>query len=105
MRRLRNILKICLFSSILVWTLGFLLGKGVSFTWSLAGLALYLAPLSGVILIIMLVTGLGASQEDIRRKAGEVLKCIECGRHSIPGSRYCRYHHDIMTEGQDPEAR
>ncbi|MCK5117796.1 MAG: hypothetical protein KAR44_14460 [Candidatus Aegiribacteria sp.] len=102
MRRLRSILKICLSASILVWTLGFLFGKSVSLTWSLAGLAVYLAPLSGVVLLIMLLTGVGASQEEIRRKAGETLKCIECGRPSIPGSRYCRYHHDIINE--DPGA-
>lgn len=105
MRRLRSILKICLYASILVWTLGFLFGKGVSLSWSLAGLAVYLAPLSGVILLVMLLTGLGASQEEKRRKAGETLKCVECGRPSIQGSRYCRYHHDIMNETQDPGGR
>ncbi|MCD4700938.1 MAG: hypothetical protein K8S24_03685 [Candidatus Aegiribacteria sp.] len=99
MRKLRKILKICLVSSMLIWTLGFLFGKGVSFTWGLAALAAYIAPISGVILIVMLATGLGASPQDIRRKAGETLKCIECGRPSIPGSRYCRYHHDIMKDG------
>ncbi|NOQ21915.1 MAG: hypothetical protein GQ565_04605 [Candidatus Aegiribacteria sp.] len=105
MRKLRKILKICLVSSILIWTLGFLFGRGVSITWGLAGMAAYLAPISGVVLIIMLATGLGASQEEKRRKAGETLKCVECGRPSIPGSRFCRYHHDIMAEEQDPGAR
>lgn len=96
MRKLRKILKICLFFSMLVWTMGFLLGKGMALTWGLAGIAVYLAPISGVLLIVMLITGLGASPEDVRRRAGETLKCVECGRHSIPGSKYCRYHHDIM---------
>ncbi len=105
MRKFRYILKVCLFSSILIWTLGFLLGKGVSLTWGLAGIAVYLAPLSGVVLIIMLITGIGASQEEKRRKAGETVKCIQCGRPSIPGSQYCRYHHDIINEEQGPEAR
>ncbi len=100
MRKLRKILKICLFFSMLLWTIGFLLGKGMSLTWGLAGIAVYLAPISGVLLIVMLTTGLGASPEDVRRKAGETLKCVECGRPSIPGSRYCRYHHDIMNEDQ-----
>ena len=89
---------ICLTSSILVWTLGFVLGKGISITWDLAGLAAYLAPISGVVLIIMLATGLGADPRDIRRKAGETLKCVECGRPSITGSKYCRYHHDIKND-------
>ena len=105
MRKFRYILKICLFFSILIWTLGFLLGKGMSLTWSLAGIAVYLAPLSGVILIIMLITGLGATAEEKRRKAGETVKCIQCGRPSIPGSQYCRYHLDIINEEQGPEAR
>ena len=105
MRRLRNILKICLFFSVLAWTLGFLFGKGVSLTWSLAGLAVYLAPLSGAVLLVMLLTGLGSTQEERRRKAGETMKCVECGRPSIPGSRYCRYHHDLKNEEQDPGAR
>ncbi|RKZ10253.1 hypothetical protein DRQ25_03565 [Candidatus Fermentibacteria bacterium] len=105
MRRFRNILKILLFSSILVWTLGFLLGKGTSLTWNLASLAVYLAPISGVILLVMLLTGVGATHEEKRRRAGETLKCIKCGRPSIPGSQYCRYHHDIMSEEQGPSAR
>ncbi|MCK4806462.1 MAG: hypothetical protein KAT09_02385 [Candidatus Aegiribacteria sp.] len=105
MRKLRKILKICLVFSILIWTLGFLLGKGVSLAWDLAGMAAYLAPISGVVLIIMLATGLGASPEDIRLKAGETLKCVECGRPSIPGSRYCRYHLDIMKEEEEREPR
>ena len=98
MTKFRNILKICLFSSILVWTLGFLLGRGMPLTWSLAGFAVYLAPISGVALIIMLTTGIGESVEEKRRKAGDTMKCIECGRPSIPGSSYCRYHHDIANE-------
>ncbi len=105
MRRLRKILKICLISSMLVWTLGFLFGRGISLTWGLAGLAAYLAPISGVVLIIMLATGLGATQEEKRRKAGETLKCIECGRPSIPGSQYCRYHLDIIKEEEERGAR
>ncbi len=105
MRRLRNFVRILLFSSILLWTLGFLLGKGISVTWSLAGLAVFVAPLSGVILVTMLLTGLGATQEEKRRKAGEILNCVKCGRPSIPGSQYCRYHHDIMTEDKSPGAR
>jgi len=105
MRRLRNTLKILLFFSILVWTLGFLLGKGMSLTWNLASLAVYLAPISGVILLVMLLTGVGATNEEKRRRAGETLKCIKCGRPSIPGSQYCRYHHDIMSEEQGPSAR
>ena len=105
MRRLRNSLKILLFFSILIWTLGFLLGKGMSLTWNLASLAVYLAPISGVILLVMLLTGVGATNEEKRRRAGETLKCIKCGRPSIPGSQYCRYHHDIISEEQDPSAR
>ncbi len=105
MIRLRNILKVCLVSSILIWTLGFLLGTGASLIWSLAGLAAVIAPISGVALIIMLATGLGASTRDKRLKAGESLKCVECGRPSIPGSRYCRYHHDIMKDEEDRGSR
>ncbi|MEN8209938.1 MAG: hypothetical protein ABFR50_11885 [Candidatus Fermentibacteria bacterium] len=105
MRSIRSILKIVLFSSVLAWTLGFLLGKGMSITWDIAGLAIYLAPLSGVILLIMIVTGIGATQEEIRRKAGETIKCVRCGRPSIPGSEFCRYHHDIVSEEKNPGVR
>lgn len=101
MRKLRKILKIFIVYSVPIWTLGFLLGKGVSLTWGLAGVAAYLAPISGIILIAMLIAGLGIAPQDVRRKAGETLKCVECGRPSIPGSRYCRYHHDIMKEEEE----
>jgi hypothetical protein len=105
LRRVRKIIKYCLFFSILLWTLGFLLGRGVSLTWGLATLSAYVAPASLLILIIMFATGLGAAPQDVRRKAGETLKCVECGRPSIPGSRYCRYHHDLMKDDQEMESR
>lgn len=98
MRQMRMVLKLCLFFSIVIWTAGFLLGKGTPLTWNLASVAAYMAPIFAVLLIIMLVTQLGATQEDIRRKAGETLKCVECGRPSVPGSRLCRYHLDIIKE-------
>ncbi len=105
MRRLRKILKMCIVLGILVWSLGFLLGSGISFTWDLASFAAYLAPVSGVILVVMMVTGLGEAPQDIRRKAGETLKCVECGRPSVPGSKYCRYHLDIMKEEEERKSR
>lgn len=88
-------------SSILVWILGFLLGSGLDLTWALAGFAAYLAPISAVVLIIMLITGLGAPMDEKRRRAGETLKCVECGRPAVPGSSYCRYHLDIRKEEDD----
>lgn len=101
LRKLRKILKICLISSTLIWTLGFLLGSSCSFTWSLAGIAGYLAPLSLVGLIIMFVSGLGAPPLELRKKAGETLNCLVCGRPAVPGSSYCRYHLDIRKEEED----
>jgi len=105
LRKLRKILMMCLVFSILIWTIGFVFGKGISITWGLAGFVAYLAPISGVVLLIMLFTGLGASPEDIRRKAGETLKCVECGRASISGSKYCRYHHDLIKEEEERRTR
>jgi len=105
LRKLRKILKICLVSGLLLWTLGFLLGTGMSLTWTLAKLAALLAPISGVVLAVMMITNIGAAPQDLRRKAGETLKCIECGRPSISGSRYCRYHHDLINEGQGQGTR
>jgi hypothetical protein len=105
LRKLRKILKMCLFYGILVWTLGFLLGSGISFTWALASFSAYLAPVSGVILVVMMITGLGEAPQDTRRKAGETLKCVECGRPSVPGSKYCRYHLDIMKEEEERGSR
>ena len=81
------------------------MGSGMTLTWSLAKLAAYIAPASAAILIVMMLTGLGAAPQDIRRKAGETLKCIECGRPSVPGSKYCRYHLDIMKEEENRESR
>lgn len=101
MRRLRTILKICLIASILIWTLGFLLGSSRTFSWALAGLAAFLITLSAVGLIFMQISGIGAPPQEIRRKAGDTLKCIECGRPSVPGSKYCRYHLDIKKEEED----
>ena len=101
MRRLRKILKMCLVFGVLIWTLGFVLGSGMSFTWSLAGFAAYMAPISGVILLVMMLTRLGEAPQDTRRKAGETLKCVDCGRPSVPGSKYCRYHLDIMKEEEE----
>lgn len=95
----------CFVFSVLIWTLGFILGTGVAFTWSLAGFAAYLAPISAVVLIVMTVTGLGEAPQDTRRKAGETLKCVECGRPSVPGSKYCRYHLDIMKEEEERGSR
>ena len=103
LRRLRTILTICLISSILVWTLGFLLGSSRSFTWALAGLAAFLTPLSAVGLIFMHISGLGAPPQEVRRKAGDTLKCVECGRPSVPGSNFCRYHLDIKKEEEGRE--
>lgn len=101
MRRLRTILKICLIASILIWTLGFLLGSSRTFSWALAGLAAFLMPLSAVGLIFMHISGIGAPPQEIRRKAGDTLRCIECGRPSVPGSKYCRYHLDIKKEEEE----
>lgn len=98
MRNIRNILRICLTLSILVWTAGFIVGSGSELLWSIAGLAAYIAPISAVLLIIMALTGMGESVKEARRKAGETLKCIECGRPSVPGSKYCRYHLDLMKD-------
>ncbi len=103
MRRLRTILKICLIASILIWTLGFLLGSSRTFSWALAGLAVLLIILSAVGLIFMHISGIGAPPQEIRRKAGDTLKCIECGRPSVPGSKYCRYHLDIKNEEEKLE--
>jgi len=105
LRKLKKIIKLCIVISILIWTLGFLLGSGMTLTWSLAKLAAYLAPASAVVLIVMMLTGMGAAPQDIRRKAGETLKCIECGRPSVPGSKYCNYHLDIMKEEENRESR
>lgn len=103
MRTLRKILKFCVIISILLWTLGFLLGSSVTLTWALASIAAYVAPISGVTFLIMMIAGLGQTQQALRRKAGETLKCIECGRPSVPGSKYCRYHLDILKEEENRE--
>lgn len=91
-------MKSCLIACILIWTLGFLLGSSRGFTWALACLSSFLIPLSAVGLIFMQISGIGAPPQEIRRKAGDTLKCIECGRPSVPGSKYCRYHLDIKNE-------
>ncbi len=96
-------MKNCLIASILIWTLGFLLGSSMTFTWALAGLAAFLIALSAVGLIFMHISGIGAPPQEVRRKAGDTLKCIECGRPSVPGSKYCRYHLDIKKEEEDRE--
>ncbi len=103
MRNLRKILRLVLLISIITWTVGFILGSGTEITWGLAALASYIAPASAVLLIGMAVTGLGEAPEVTRRKAGETLKCIECGRPSVPGSKYCRYHLDIMRDEEGRE--
>jgi hypothetical protein len=98
LRKLRNVLRICLILSILLWTTGFVAGSGMTLLWSIASLASYVAPVSAVLLIAMALTGTGESVQAARRKAGETLKCVECGRPSVQGSRYCRYHLDIMKD-------
>ncbi len=98
MRNLRNILRICLTISILLWTAGFIVGSRMSLLWSIAGMASYVAPVSAVLLVVMALTGTGESVQAARRKAGDTLKCVECGRPSVPGSKYCRYHLDIMKD-------
>ncbi len=89
----------------LLWTIGLLLGRDVTFVWGLAKLMAYIIPISAVALIAMMVSNLGAAPQDIRRKAGEILKCVECGRPSVPGSKYCRYHLDLMKQEGDRESR
>lgn len=74
------------------------MGSDLALLWSIAGLASYVAPAAAVLLIVMSLTGAGQSVQEARRKAGETLKCVECGRPSVPGSRYCRYHLDIMKD-------
>jgi len=103
LRNFRNVLRICLTISILLWTLGFILGKDATLFWSIAGLASYVAPISAVLLIGMALTGLGQAPQEARRKAGETLKCIECGRPSVPGSKYCRYHLDLLRDEEGRE--
>lgn len=102
MRSFRRILRVVLMISVLLWTAGFILGRGVGMTWALAGMASYVAPLAALVLIIMALTGMGEAPQVTRRKAGETLKCVECGRPSVPGSKYCRYHLDVMSEDEDP---
>jgi hypothetical protein len=102
-RSIRKILRVVLTLSILLWTVGFILGSGKELTWGLASLAAYTAPISGVLLITMALTGAGEAPQVTRRKAGETLKCIECGRPSVPGSKYCRYHLDIMKDEEQRE--
>jgi len=74
------------------------MGSDFTLLWSIAGLASYIVPAAAVLLLIMSLTGTGQSVQEARRKAGETLKCIECGRPSVPGSKYCRYHLDLMKD-------
>jgi len=101
LRKLRKILALCLISSMLVWALGFIIGSGVGITWALAELAAVLAPLSGILLIIMLATRLGAPIDEVRRRAGQTLKCIECGKPAVPNFSYCQYHLEIKRAEED----
>ena len=105
MKEVRTVLRVALFASIVLWTVGFLLGPDAGLTWMLASLSAYVGPASAVLLITMMITGMGATQRERRKKAGETLKCVECGRPSVPGSRYCRYHMDIMKDEEELGSR
>lgn len=97
MNEFRTVANIILFLALVLWGLAFFFGPENIELWKAGKIGAY-----GIILgALFHVFGLIAPSHSRNRGTGrstETRKCTICGRPSIPGSIYCKYHTDEMRQ-------